>query len=305
MATAASSTPPAGLDDVMLAMDVVDTIRHRELIVERELDSEARRNELLLRLKRLYAAQGLDVPDHVLAEGVAALEEDRFAYTPPQPGFGATLARWYVDRGKWGKPLLGMIVIASIVALAWHFMVVRPAAQQIAALPGNLAAAYQEVVDVAAVPDARERAEAMRAEGEAALARGDTDAVAEAILGLDRLGDLLATRYELRVVSRPGQLSGVWRVPEANPSARNYYLIVEAIGPDGEPLDMPVRNEEDGQVYTVKMWGVRVDEEIFNRTASDKKDDGIIQNYLLGVKERGQLDPEYRIPTTGEAITTW
>jgi hypothetical protein len=305
VATAVSSTSPAELDDVMLAMDVVDTIRHRELIVERELNSEARRDELLERLKRLYAAQGLDVPDHVLAAGVAALEEDRFAYTPTQPGFGTTLARWYVDRGKWGKPLLGILGLAAVVALAWHFMVVRPDAVRIAALPDDLAAAYQEVVDIAAVPDARQRAGALLEQGQAALARGDNGTASDVILELDRLEEKLALRYELRVVSRPGQLSGVWRVPEANPSARTYYLIVEAIGDDGEPLAMPVRNEEDGQVHTVTMWGVRVDEDIFNQTASDKKDDGIIQNYLLAVKERGRLEPEYRIPTTGEAITTW
>jgi hypothetical protein len=289
----------------MLAMDVVDTIRHRELIVERELNSEARRQELLERLKRLYAAQGLDVPDHVLAEGVAALEEDRFSYAPPEADFGTTMARWYVSRGQWGKPLLGMIAIVAVVALAWYLMVARPEAEKIAALPESLAAAYQEVIDVAEVPEARERAADLVAAGEAALARGDNVAVNDAISGLDGLEQMLAVRYELRVVSRPGQLSGVWRVPEANPSARNYYLIVEAIGDDGEPLAMPVRNEEDGQVYTVSMWGVRVDEDIFNETASDKKDDGIIQNYLLGVKERGRLEPEYRIPTTGEAITKW
>lgn len=289
----------------MLAMDVVDTIRHRELIVERELNSGARRKDLLERLKSLYAAQGLDVPDHVLAEGVAALEEDRFAYTPPEPGFGTTMARWYVYRGKWGKPLLGVIALVAVVALAWYFLVARPEAARTAALPGDLAAAYQEVVDIAAVPDAEGRAETLLAEGQAALARGDSAAAREVLARLDRLEDMLALRYELRVVSRPGELSGVWRVPETNPSARNYYLIVEAIGDDGEALAMPVRNEEDGQVYTVKMWGVRVDEEIFNQTASDKKDDGIIQNYLLGVKERGRLDPEFRIPTTGQAITTW
>ena len=289
----------------MLAMDVVDTIRHRELIVERELNSEARRKELLERLKRLYAAQGLHVPDHVLLEGVTALEEDRFAYTPPEDGFGTTLARWYVKRSTWGRPLLVFPAIAAAVALAWYLLVTKPAAESIAALPDNLAAAYQEVIDVATVPEAGERAQVLLAEGETALARGDSVAVNEAIQSLDRLEAQLASHYELRVVSRPGELSGVWRVPEANPSARNYYLIVEAIGDDGEPLAMPVRNEEDGQVYRVRKWGVRVDEDVFNATASDKKDDGIIQNYLLGVKERGRLDPEYRIPTTGEAITSW
>ncbi|MEJ2604942.1 MAG: DUF6384 family protein, partial [Gammaproteobacteria bacterium] len=43
MATANAASREAPLDEVMLAMDVVDTIRHQELIVERELRSGERR----------------------------------------------------------------------------------------------------------------------------------------------------------------------------------------------------------------------------------------------------------------------
>ena len=35
--------------------------------------------------------------------------------------------------------------------------------------------------------------------------------------------------YEIRVRSSPGELSGVWRIPDANPNAQNFYLVVEAI----------------------------------------------------------------------------
>jgi hypothetical protein len=66
-----------------------------------------------------------------------------------------------------------------------------------------------------------------------------------------------------------------------------------------------VRNEEDGKIYRVQKWGVRVDKDDFDRVAADKQDDGIIQDYVLGVKERGQLQPEYRFPTSGAAITSW
>ena len=55
--------PP--LDDVMLAMDVVDTLRRRERMVARELDEHGRAEDLKQRLRRIYAQQGLDVPDHV------------------------------------------------------------------------------------------------------------------------------------------------------------------------------------------------------------------------------------------------
>lgn len=301
----AGANAPAELDEVMLAMDVVDTIRHQELIVERELNSEERRKQLMTRLKSLYAAQGLDVPEHVLAEGVAALEEDRFAYSPPAAGLQTTLARWYVERSRWGKPVLAVFAVAAVVLIAWQLLVVRPEAARVATLPTTLQSSYQAVLDVATGEDAKDRARELLADGEAALGRGDTGAAAETITALESLEATLAQRYELRVVSRPGELSGVWRVPEANPTARNYYLIVEAVDDGGNTIALPVRNEEDGKTYTVRQWGVRVDQEDFERIAADKRDDGIIQDYVLGVKERGQLQPQYRLATSGAAITSW
>ena len=301
----ASAKPVAELDEVMLAMDVVDTIRHRELIVERELNSEERREKLKARLKSLYAAQGMDVPDHILAEGVAALEEDRFAYDPPEPGLQTRLAHIYVNRSNWGKPLLAILALIALVWIAWYLLVARPEAARVSALPSTLESSHQAVLDLASTDQARDRAGALLAEGKAAIARGDEEETAEAIDDLVELREMLDERYELRVVSRPGELSGVWRVPDANTGARNYYLIVEAIDPSGNALAMPVRNEEDGRIVTVQKWGVRVDQETFDRMAADKRDDGIIQDYVLAVKERGQLEPEYRIATSGAAITEW
>ena len=52
-------------------------------------------------------------------------------------------------------------------------------------------------------------------------------------------------------------------------------------------------------------WGLRVDEDTFNRVAADKRDDGIIQQDIVGAKRRGDLDPRYAVATTGAAITNW
>ena len=93
--------PP--LDDIMLAMDVVDTLRRRERLVVRELDESGREEDLKKRLRDIYAQQGIDVPDHVIEQGVAALKEDRFTYKPPQAGIVRKLAHMYVRRGRWGK----------------------------------------------------------------------------------------------------------------------------------------------------------------------------------------------------------
>ncbi|HXK56547.1 MAG TPA: DUF6384 family protein, partial [Gammaproteobacteria bacterium] len=49
------------LSDVMLAMDVVDTLRHRRLLVERELQSDQRDEKLIDRLRDIYRSQGIEV----------------------------------------------------------------------------------------------------------------------------------------------------------------------------------------------------------------------------------------------------
>src|SRR5690606_20468402 len=98
----ATAKPAAPLDEVMLAMDVVDTLRHRQDLVTRELDGASREKQLIEKLRDIYHQQGIEVPDHILKEGVAALAESRFVYDPPAPGLGTTLARLYVSRKRWG-----------------------------------------------------------------------------------------------------------------------------------------------------------------------------------------------------------
>jgi hypothetical protein len=94
----AQGKPP--LDEIMLAMDVVDTLRRRQRLVEREYDSDSREQDLKQRLHKIYAAQGIEVPDHVLEEGVAALREERFVYKSPPKSFSTRLAHYYVTRGR-------------------------------------------------------------------------------------------------------------------------------------------------------------------------------------------------------------
>ena len=53
----------APLDDVMLAMDVVDTLRHEETLVTRELGAADREAQLIERLRKIYHDQGIEVPE--------------------------------------------------------------------------------------------------------------------------------------------------------------------------------------------------------------------------------------------------
>jgi anti-sigma-K factor RskA len=301
------------LDDLMLAMDVVDTLRHNRRLVERELSSESRDAELVERLREIYAAQGIDIPDRILLDGVAALKEQRFAFEPPPPSFATQLAKVYVTRGKWGWPL---IIGAAALAILWggyHLAFERPrqAAQERQAIeltqeiPEALTSLQAEVAELAQVEDAKQRARALAEDGLAAARSGDPDAAHAAERGLRNLRDRLAGTYEIRIVSRPGEPSGVWRVPDANPSAKNYYLIAEAIRDDGQIIAVPITSEEDGVTRSVDKWGLRVERAVFDAVRDDKADDGIIQSNRLGIKRRGYLDPDYSVPTTGDAILEW
>ena len=125
--TATAAHKPQTLDDVMIAMDVVDTIRHREGLVARELNEAGREADLIRRLKEIYRQQGIEVPDHVLAEGVKALKESRFTYTPAPPGWKRTLATMWVRRGRYGA-IAGLVLAALLTTCSVnYFNVTRPA----------------------------------------------------------------------------------------------------------------------------------------------------------------------------------
>ena len=303
MAQASAEKQP--LDDLMLAMDVVDTLRHQQVLIERELNTGDRDRKLIERLREIYASQGIDVPDHVLEEGVAALKEDRFAYTPPPTTFATRLAEVYISRDRWGKPLLLGLAVLLLVLLAYLLLIRGPAERELAQLPSRLEQQHALLQQQARGDTARGRSEALYSEGKSALATGEKEDVLEVLKQMEELRQEIEREYELRIVSRPGERSGIWRIPDANTNARNYYIIVEAITPDGQTLQRTVVNEENGRRYQVDKWGLRVEEPVFQQIAADKQDDGIIQQNSFGIKRRGYLTPEYLLPTTGGAITAW
>lgn len=302
------------LDDVLLAMDVVDTLRHREQLVLSELDAGAREAALLMRLKEIYAAQGIDVPEHILKEGVKALEERRFQYEPPKPSLSVTLAEIYIARSRWMMPVMLAVIAAASLGAAWHLGVAVPERQRAEAarieiadtLPSEIGRLHAAVTGIALEDAARLKADAFKAEGERAIAAGDLKAARAARDALALLQHDVSAVYEVRVVYGPGEArSGVFRIPEDVPGGRNYYLIVEAVDPNGGLVQVPVTSEEDRRSARVTRWGQRVSEAVFQSVADDKGDDQIIQNSVIGRKTAGYLSPEFTVETPGGAILEW
>lgn len=318
-----SQTEPAGgatdggvrapLDDIMIAMDVVDTLRHDDLIVARELNREGKRAELIDRLREIYRGQGIEVPDRILQEGVDALEQDRFLYTPPKPSLAHTLATLYVTRESWGRIAVGAISMIAAILVGYYALVVRPEANARAArevaLNQTLPRAFQQLsADIAS--EAREaglaeRAAELAASGLNAAKAGNLADAQKARAELERILREVRSAYQVRIVSRRGEMTGLWRVPRANPNANNYYLVVEAIGTDGAVIPQTLRNEETGATETVSTWAVRVEESVFRAVQTDKGDDGIIQNAIIGKKPRGTLKRVWTVPVADGFLTRW
>lgn len=304
---------PQTLDDLMMAMDVVDTIRYRDLLVARELGQGEQDEALRTRLREIYRGQGIDVTDSVIDEGIKALKESRFVYTPPAPSLGRSLAYLWVGRAsiaRWGgAALVAVLAIWGVyqfgIAGPRERAAIETRTELSETLPRNLQTAYDAVIADARVEAAKVQAATLLGDGRAALAREDAAGAKKAIAGLDDLHTKLLQTYELRVISRENEDTGVWRVPEVNQNARNYYLIVEAINPQERALKMPITNEEDGRVREVSKWGQRVPQEVFDAVRADKRDDGIVQDRVLGEKLRGELEPRYRMRVLSGAITSW
>ncbi len=299
------SDDKAPLEDLMAAMDVVDTLRHDQSIAERELDGEGRRERLLQRLRDMYSAQGIEVPDHVLEEGIAALEQERFQYKPVPQSWRTKLAHIWVSRSRWGKPVGFLAVVASLFYGYYFVSDVLPEQRLKANLPSQISSNFSAIVGLAKNQSVVDQAKSSSQAAYQAIDDGDLSEAKSILSNMQEVKRLLGLEYTVRVISKPNQNSGVWRIPPNNPSGKNYYLIVEAIDSSNRLVELRIVNQENNKAVRKKMWGLRVSEEAFYKVAADKKDDGIIQSNQVGKKARGYLKPEFSIATSGATITEW
>jgi len=307
------SRKPQTLDEVLVAMDVVDTLRHRDQIFLREIDKVGREDDLVERLNEIYAAQGMDVPEGTIREGVRAMAEKRFEHTPAKPGFLRRLAIIYITRERWWKPVAGAFAALAVVGGTYQVGVAMPRAAAERAivtdltqtLPAELDAAHAAVMQVATTDTGEARARALLLAGQNAIEDEDREAARAAVADLTALRREIASEYRVRVVNDPGDLSGFWREHDDIPGGQSFYLVVEAVDPLGNVVEVTVTDEETGETRRVERWGQRVSRTVFEGVAADKRDDAIIQDAVIGGKSPGALEATFSVSTPGGAVTVW
>ncbi len=296
---------PEKLDDVLLAMDVVDTLRHRERVVDQELDAETRETQLIERLKEIYTAQGIAVPDRILKDGVKALEEHRFTYKPPTGGLGVKLARLYVSRSHWLPQSLSIGGGVAVLVAGWFFFWAMPMANEWSRLPTELAQLSAKAQALAVDPAVDQKILAVEHAGQAAIESNDRSEARSELKTLQDIYAQLGEEYSVRIVARAGEDTGFYRIPDNNPVGRNYYLVVEPVAAGGKVLTVPIENEETQKIERASKWAQRVTREEFDTVAAEKAKTQIIVNDIIGYKTRGELQPKYDVETPGGAITKW
>ena len=302
----------APLNDAMLMMDVVDTLRHSADLPlagdGRSLNAEA----TVERLKASYLQAGIEAPEAVLLQGIAAMGDGRFSYTP-RTGLAANLPHLYVSRAKWGRPVstLSLALVIGLGGYAFGYRPYRDAQAEAArvelaqSLPAQMDALYQEIFNETKVQAAADEAAELRNRGKDGARQGNRAVAEDAVARLTALHEQLRLNYALRVVDRDGVKPGFWTFPPSNAEATNYYVVVEAIDPDGNALKLPIADENSGSTKTVSQWGLRVPQAVYDAVIADKQDDGTIQHYVVGFKQDGFVDVDYVIPVLGGAVTQW
>jgi hypothetical protein len=294
----------APLGDLMLTMDVTDTLRHSPAVAEAP--------DAVDQLRRLYAQLGVDAPDTILSDGIAAHRDERFAYAPRAAGWRLALARLYVARRRWLPGALA-VALLLLVVLIGYFVVFRPyqEAQVEKArvelgetMPAAIDALYQSIFEETKVTAAADRAADLRAKGKAAAQKGDRAGAEAAVADLTTIRDTLQAEYRLTIVDRPNVKWGFWTFPQNNSEETNYYLVVEPRANGGTVLTLPVLGA-GGRTDSVKLWAVRVPEDVYRAVEADKADDGTIEQNLVGIKEYGFLQPDYLVTVLGGALTRW
>ena len=151
----------------MLAMDVVDTLRHNQDLVARELNGEARETQLIDKLRELYHQQGIEVSDAILREGVAALGESRFVYTPPQARPRRHARADLCRRASAGCRRHFALFLMLLIGFGGYFLVWAPyrppSAEQVRIelaekLPAQMDALYQTIFEETKVTQAADDA---------------------------------------------------------------------------------------------------------------------------------------------------
>jgi len=133
----------------------------------------------------------------------------------------------------------------------------------------------------------------------------DASALKTAIRSYNTTLSYVQSTYDIQIVDRDGERTGVWRYWEPT-GEKYYYVVVEAVDRTGRVQAIDVKNVENGRTYSVDTWAIRVPQRTYEKVGADKQSDGVVDNTKAGMKPAGSIDIRWDLPTINDQrITFW
>lgn len=269
---------------------------------------QAERNKVSTRAKLLSVAQAaLDLASQQLKEAADLVSTDkalqearassafaRYAAAYPALQMASDFAEHQLKLGQGNGAKLTVAKVSGLLSAANKADVLTAAIHSSVAETKSLGVAGEDLVEVTTVEN----------EAITALRKLDVAAAELRIEQLSTFHEMAATPLRLEIVSRSGVKSGVERTYNES-GGKAWYLVVEAHKPDGEVMPILVKSAESGQQTMTKLFAVRVPQEVYQRVKQDKKDDGHIDDVLVGNKPVGRLHFDFTKPAQPEYILEW
>lgn len=295
-------------------MDVASTLRREREAAAAQLDLGQTKALLRRKLRETAEVTGEKVTDAEIEVAIDHYYRTLHRYEDPEPSWKTRLAHLYIRRVPIG---IALAVLAAIGIFYWWLFFAasgpfseegrarraaeqeaeaqaaarRSAAserEQVGRLVEQFEAEYRKVMAIAEEPAARAAAEQDKQRFDAVDA-WTADALRISVDKMRERFVKLSGSYSIRVVSRPGELSGTDARVERTGQLSGYYLIVEAVTPAGEIIGQSIRDAETRQLRRVRKWGEQVPKAVFDRVAADKRADGIVDDDLFAVKREGWI----------------
>lgn len=294
-ATAAASE--LSLQEMLRVMDVAREMRKDRESAELVLQQSEVRSQLRQKLMRTAQLSGDRVTEAEIEAAIEIYFADRHRFEEPSMTGELFLAHLWVRR----KAILGTLAAGLLVAATVWGLFFSPIAPMSPTVRASRAAAsvqedasrlVTQIEGIAQDAAVVEMAQRLLREISVTSTLNPTSAIA-ARQQLAELYQQLSTQFTLRIARDPiDGASIIRRAPTDRSNAEGFYVLVEAVGPDGETIPQTIVDAETGVSKVVSMWGEQVPESVGKRLEADKLADGVLSEVEFGVKERGKLEIE-------------
>ena len=229
-------------------MDVVSALRRERGVAQQQLNLDETKRLLRERLIETARVTGDKVSQVEIDVAIEQYFDQLHVFEAPKTSLETILAHVYVARHTIAKWAVGIGLTATLWWSLFSYGIMPGPArtERIAGeLYGNIEKSVAAVESISKVPDLTQRIEQLREQAEVYRAGGNLKGLERVAAQIASQEALLKQEYTLQIMQSPE--SGIQKIaPNGNVSG--YYLIVQAVAPDGTPLSMTVRDGETGEM---------------------------------------------------------